>query len=149
MLDELPPDIRNERRRSFLSEFHREVVSIEATNGPIPPPKMLAGYEEALPGAADRILTMAEKQQSHRFLMESEVVRGNVIAERIGTIAGAFLALVTIVGAMILVGAGKSVEGLALIVTEAAALVLAVRKTKVAGAEELQKKSSQSDSNKI
>lgn len=34
--------------------------------GPLPPDGMLAGYEKALPGSADRIVKMAEKEQDHR-----------------------------------------------------------------------------------
>lgn len=33
---------------------------MEVTSGPLPSSKELAGYEQALPGAADRILRMAE-----------------------------------------------------------------------------------------
>jgi len=32
-------------------------------NSPLPPPAALAAYEQALPGAADRIITMAELDQ--------------------------------------------------------------------------------------
>ncbi len=35
-------------------------------SGPIPPPEMLIQYNQASPGAADRIITMAEKEQQHR-----------------------------------------------------------------------------------
>lgn len=33
-------------------------------SGPIPPPNIIKGYEQVLPGSADRILKMAEKQSS-------------------------------------------------------------------------------------
>lgn len=35
-------------------------------SGPLPPPQILGQYDEVLPGAAERILRMAEKQQDHR-----------------------------------------------------------------------------------
>ena len=35
-------------------------------SGPIPPPDAMAGYEEVLPGSADRIMTMAENEQKLR-----------------------------------------------------------------------------------
>ena len=38
----------------------------EFTSGPLPSPHVLAGYETILPGAADRILSMAEKEQAHQ-----------------------------------------------------------------------------------
>ena len=39
-------------------------------SGPIPPPNIIAGYENVVPGAADRIIKMAEQQSSHRQSME-------------------------------------------------------------------------------
>ncbi len=38
------------------------LVAWEARSGPLPPAQELAGYERALPGAADRIVRMAELQ---------------------------------------------------------------------------------------
>lgn len=38
--------------------------------GPIPPPSLLRGYDEVCPGAASRIIEMAEKQEDHRMKME-------------------------------------------------------------------------------
>lgn len=43
-------------------------------SGPIPPPNIMRGYEEILPGAADRILSMAERQSQHRQDMEKKIV---------------------------------------------------------------------------
>ena len=77
---------------------------------------MHAGYEEALPGAADRILRMAEAQQAHSLSIEDKVMDGNIVSERIGTVVGGMVALVAIIGAMVLIAIGKSVEGLALVI---------------------------------
>lgn len=51
------------------SEKFAKVVAKVITqefSGPIPSPNTIAGYEKVLPGAADRIISMAEKQSSHR-----------------------------------------------------------------------------------
>lgn len=45
-------------------------VSREMFSGPIPPAAMMAQYDQVVPGAADRILAMAEEQQRHRHRME-------------------------------------------------------------------------------
>lgn len=42
-------------------------------SGPLPLPQHYAQYEEILPGAADRILSMAEKEQSHRHGEDDKV----------------------------------------------------------------------------
>lgn len=54
----------------------RKVVSLVARefSGPIPPPESLAGYEKTLPGSADRILKMAEKQSEHRQNLEKREI---------------------------------------------------------------------------
>lgn len=45
--------------------------SVRAFQGPIPDPETLAAYEKIVPGSADRILMMAEKQGEHRRNLES------------------------------------------------------------------------------
>ena len=42
----------------------RQQVSVER-RAPLPPIEEFRGYEEVLPGAADRILTMAEERAAH------------------------------------------------------------------------------------
>jgi len=50
-----------------LPEEIREVVLQAASfSGPLPPPPMFREYEDVLPGAGDRILSMAERQAAHR-----------------------------------------------------------------------------------
>lgn len=46
-----------------------EVIQSEFS-GPIPPPNIIAGYEDVVPGAADRIIAMAENQAKHRQSVE-------------------------------------------------------------------------------
>lgn len=45
---------------------------IEHHSGPLPTPETLAGYERIVSGAAERIISMAEKQSEHRQAMERE-----------------------------------------------------------------------------
>lgn len=47
-------------------------------SGPLPPPEVLAKYEEVLAGAADRIIAMAETQSKHRQAMEAEAMGSQV-----------------------------------------------------------------------
>lgn len=48
---------------------------VEQFSGPLPRPQDLAKYNETLPGAAERILVMAEKEQAHRHEMDKEEAR--------------------------------------------------------------------------
>ena len=61
--------------------------------GPIPPPEILAGYEKALNGAADRILAMAETQQKHRHEMESKVLDSHIARSQQGLWCGLVVAI--------------------------------------------------------
>ena len=54
---------------------------------------MLAEYEVCLPGCADRIVQMTEKQSAHRLQMESAVTHGN-INYRLLALALAFIAMI-------------------------------------------------------
>jgi len=50
----------------------REIQEIHS--GPLPPPQDFAEYEQTLPGVADRILSMAEKQAGHRQALENKAM---------------------------------------------------------------------------
>lgn len=39
------------------------IVGLEMYSGPLPPPELLAAYERAHPGMAERIINMAEREQ--------------------------------------------------------------------------------------
>lgn len=66
---------------------------IEAHRGPLPAPDLLQRYEEILPGAAERILTMAEEQARHRQSLERKVIDGDLSAQRLGLVAGGVVAV--------------------------------------------------------
>lgn len=53
-------------------------------HGPIPDPEVLAQYDRIVPGAADRILKMAEEQSAHRRDMEKQLVTSNTQNEKRG-----------------------------------------------------------------
>jgi uncharacterized membrane protein len=51
-------------------------------SGPLPPPDDFIIYESALPGSAERILAMAEKEQSHRHEIDRQISRSDVREHR-------------------------------------------------------------------
>lgn len=55
----------------------QQVAIATQYTGPIPPPSALREYDTILPGAAERILTLAEAEAKHRHLMDSEAARQN------------------------------------------------------------------------
>lgn len=55
VLDALPEQVRS------------SVVEAASFSGPLPPPSMYGEYERVLPGSADRIMGMTEREQAHRI----------------------------------------------------------------------------------
>lgn len=72
-------------------------------SGPIPPPNMIKGYEEILPGAADRILTMAERQSAHRQDMERKIISTESRDSLLGIIFAFMLGIGCIAAAIVIV----------------------------------------------
>lgn len=58
------------------TEVH-QVSQMEAWHGPLPPPESLKQYDNIVPGAAERILSMAEKEMSHRHHKEDRTLKYN------------------------------------------------------------------------
>lgn len=72
--------------QKFSHENRRQIVERRSVTfcGPLPPPEILQQYNEILPGAANRIITMAEEQSSHRRILESKVINSDIINSRLG-----------------------------------------------------------------
>lgn len=81
ILERVPDELREELRGEIIS------FSAFSFSGPLPPAESFARYEEVLPGAADRIMRMAEKEQDNRkirtdkadFLVRLQVVAATFI----------------------------------------------------------------------
>lgn len=71
-----------------------EIMRIQSFSGPIPPPEIMQGYENILKGSADRILSMAENQATHRMDIEKSVVKRSLNQKTFGLIMGSVIALV-------------------------------------------------------
>jgi uncharacterized membrane protein len=56
----------------------------EQFSGPIAHPRHLREYDEILPGSAERIIQMAERQQQHNIAMESKIVSAQVADQKRG-----------------------------------------------------------------
>ena len=63
----LPPE---EVLNALPERVRVSVIEAASFSGPLPPPTMYGEYERTLPGSAERILVMAEKEQDHRIEWE-------------------------------------------------------------------------------
>ena len=89
--DQHPPDSQRRQQIVQQSQYY---------SGPIPPPAVLKELEQITPGAAERIIKMAEKQQDHRHEIEKIVVRSGSR----DSISGILSAAVISVGFLVLAG---------------------------------------------
>src|SRR3954447_14674500 len=86
-------------------------------SGPLPPPAALEQFERASPGAADRILTMAEQEEKHRHELERMMVSSEIKTRNRGQALGFAIAAITLLGGIWLVYSGKDWAGLVAILT--------------------------------
>ena len=84
IIDTLP----KQKREAIMAAF----TQVSTFSGPIPPPEVLAGYEQITPGMADRIVRMAEKQSDHRIKQENRMVYRSFNQKLLGQIRGGILA---------------------------------------------------------
>jgi uncharacterized membrane protein len=86
-------------------------------SAPIPPPQIIAGWEQICPGSADRILKQFEGQSNHRQGLETKVVESNIKNESRGQIFAFILFLVLAIGGFFLIYAGKDWQGFVAIIS--------------------------------
>lgn len=111
--DKNDPDGQISRDKEELSESEvnppTEIIQSrmwtqQVWSGPLPPPVILAQYDEILPGLANRLVTMVELQAGHRREQESKVIQSDVNQSFYGLIAGVVVcAIFAIAGVIALV----------------------------------------------
>lgn len=95
-------------------------------SGPLPAADEVAVYEQVLPGAFDRILSMAEEQAKHRQQVEAQTVDCSLRMESRGQVFGFCLALLGFLSATALIAFDKSLPGASAAVLTALAVLVAV-----------------------
>lgn len=104
-----PEDETKAESQKVSLEEQEEVKKVVAEviqgefSGPIPPPNIIEGYERVLPGSADRIISMAEKQSAHRQEMEKKMIDSESRDGFLGVVFAFLLGIGCIVAAVIMV----------------------------------------------
>ena len=80
-------------------------------SGPLPPPEILAHYNVIVPGAAERILVMAEKQSQHRQSLEAKVIISDITKSKMGLWFAFVLGFIATGGGVFLIYSGKTIAG--------------------------------------
>ena len=112
-----------------LKDDNQGPLAVEASYsfmGPIPPPGILAGYNNVIPNGADRVIKMAEKEQAHRHNIETTIVSKESFEKRVGLVFAFILALSVLgVSSYLLIFTEKSGYGLTVFIIELGGLVWA------------------------
>nr|WP_298380874.1 DUF2335 domain-containing protein [uncultured Halomonas sp.] len=122
--------------RDELIEKHRahlrqgiQRVEIAQFSGPLPPPALLASYEQVLPGAAERIFQLTEREQEFRHRKDGrfqdylkDELKESTLTQRIGQVAATIISLVALGLGFYAFSVGASGWGVAIVITEIAAL---------------------------
>jgi uncharacterized membrane protein len=66
--------------------------------GPLPPSTEFAGYNQVLPGAAERILAIAEKEADHRRENQDKLVNASIKNSGRGQIFAFIISILSLVG---------------------------------------------------
>ena len=92
----IPPAVR---RNQGIRQPQDQSVTIQGRqySGPIPSPEDLGGFEQIIPGAAERILTMAEENGKHQRDMEKEVLSFSFRTVQMGQIFGLIIGILAFV----------------------------------------------------
>lgn len=101
----------------------REIITAASFSGPLPPPQILEDYNRIVPGSANRIIAMAERQADHRRRLESQVISSDITNSRIGLICGLFIGLSGLVAATVIAIYGNPQAGVGMGLVTLASLV--------------------------
>jgi uncharacterized membrane protein len=93
-----------------------------ARGGPLPDPDLIAGYEKAMPGAAERIFKMAEIEQHERHLMTYREHRAKTLTTLLGQVSAFVMGMSGITGGVYLVAKDKPLTGFTVFFTSLATL---------------------------
>ena len=80
----------------------------------LPPPAILEAYEQMAPGATERLIEMAESEQTHRHKWEDRALRAYVWSNRLGMIFGSLVAISIVLATIYLASLGDNKTALAI-----------------------------------
>ena len=90
-----------EALKSLPENVRTALVESATFSGPLPPSSMLSEYNKILPGSAERLLTMTEKEQNHRMSWENKVIKASIKGMNQGQWFGFIIAISAIIASLI------------------------------------------------
>lgn len=93
---------------SGTAQAYAQILSA-SHEGPIPPPGLLAQYDQIAPGAAARIMNWAEEDLAHSRSMEREVLRTIAAERKRGQLSALSVAVIALASATVCAYLGAQV----------------------------------------
>ena len=95
---------------AFLRNENFKLIASRHTkhSGPLPAPKTLEEYDSVLPGGAERIFSMAEKEQEARHKYNQDTLDGEINRDRRGQWMGFSIAVIILAMAAIFAWRGNT-----------------------------------------
>ncbi|MDT9109326.1 DUF2335 domain-containing protein [Escherichia coli] len=109
----LDPELKSKLTPELLERVSKnpKVIAMfqqESFQGPLPPPAMLLQYNQILPGGAERIFRLTEKEQEHRHKTQSDALLGAVSRDKRGQWMGFCIAMVVLIMAAFFANRGNT-----------------------------------------
>lgn len=108
------------QRNTSIQRSQYVQITYEA---PLPPPRLLAEYEQTLPGISHRLVERMEQQTEHRMGLENRKIDADISNERRGQLFAFIIAVIGLLGGLYLIATGKDRQGIYLFITTFASLV--------------------------
>ncbi|OIP29916.1 MAG: hypothetical protein AUK47_26410 [Deltaproteobacteria bacterium CG2_30_63_29] len=118
----LPQEVLASLPSEMLASMARSVSVHQSFKGPLPPPPILKAYDALLPGTADRIIKLAEREQEHRHIKSMSTVNGQREDKRRGSWFGFLVCFGCLGIAALAIIYGSSLTGVAMIIAMTAVL---------------------------
>lgn len=108
----------------------------QSFSGPMPPPALFREYDQILPGAAERIMAMAEKEQQHRHVVVGKVAEkiaeGENQYRRAGARGAHSIIGMLVLGGLVLLGLGRYIAGSGILIVFGGIVLWTSRQKKAA-----------------
>lgn len=109
LAEALAEKVTREDPSGEITEVVRTVA--QEYSGPLPPPKMLEHYNDIEEGFANRIVTMAEREQSHRHNLEQSGVTGAIKKDSRGQHYALIVSVLIVLCCTFLIYSGHEISG--------------------------------------
>ena len=104
-MNKILPNNQNNSRGVLVTEIS------QSFSGPLPHPDVLRKFNEIVPGAAERIIKMAEDQSTHRKELEKKVIDSDIARSKWGQILGFIIAITGLGISTIIAIYGSAIAG--------------------------------------